>query len=148
MLRPESGDCDRAVDDDGMGTRGRAWGQLDPGWNLTIGRRSQFLLVFHMKRTPKTTMGPAGALGSGATRDLALLGNRGPAQFQGRTLQLHTDDTGILTAADWSTDGADHNRRCRSGHAATGRSPSGNSAIKFTRVFYKILRKGWANDRS
>jgi hypothetical protein len=22
------------------------WGQLDPGWNLTIGRRSQFLLVF------------------------------------------------------------------------------------------------------
>jgi hypothetical protein len=29
-----------------------AWGQLDPGWNLTIGRRSQFLLVLgHMKRT-------------------------------------------------------------------------------------------------
>jgi hypothetical protein len=31
-----------------------AWGQLDPGWNLTIGRRSQFLLVLgHMKRTQK-----------------------------------------------------------------------------------------------
>ena len=24
--------------------RAAAWGQLDPGWNLTIGRRSQFLL--------------------------------------------------------------------------------------------------------
>ena len=29
-------------------------GQLDPGWKLTIGRRSQFLLVLkHMKRTQK-----------------------------------------------------------------------------------------------
>ena len=43
-----------------------------------------------------------------------------PAQFRGRTLQLHADDSGILTAADWSTDGTDHNRRSRSGHAATG----------------------------
>ena len=34
--------------------RAAAWGQLDPGWNLTIGRRSQFLLVLgHMKRTQK-----------------------------------------------------------------------------------------------
>ena len=46
-----------------------------------------------------------------------------PAQFRGRTLQLHADDSGILTAADWSTDGTDHNRRSRSGHAATGGSP-------------------------
>src|SRR4249920_3244082 len=30
------------------------WGQLDPGWNLTIGRRSQYLLVLgHMKRTQR-----------------------------------------------------------------------------------------------
>jgi len=29
--------------------QGGCWGQLDPGWNLTIGRRSQFLLVLgHM----------------------------------------------------------------------------------------------------
>ena len=36
--------------------RAAAWGQLDPGWNLTIGRRSQFLLVLgHMKR-PRTTL--------------------------------------------------------------------------------------------
>ena len=35
--------------------RAAAWGQLDPGWNLTIGRRSQFLLVLgHMKRTGNT----------------------------------------------------------------------------------------------
>jgi hypothetical protein len=34
--------------------QGGCWGQLDPGWNLTIGRRSQFLLVLgHMKRTQK-----------------------------------------------------------------------------------------------
>ena len=32
--------------------RAAAWGQLDPGWNLTIGRRSQFLIVLgNMKRT-------------------------------------------------------------------------------------------------
>jgi hypothetical protein len=32
--------------------QGGCCGQLDPGWNLTIGRRSQFLLVLgHMKRT-------------------------------------------------------------------------------------------------
>ena len=32
--------------------QGGCWGQLDPGWNLTIGRRRQFLLVLgHMKRT-------------------------------------------------------------------------------------------------
>jgi hypothetical protein len=31
---------------------GGCWGQLDPGWNLTIGKRSQFPLVLgHMKRT-------------------------------------------------------------------------------------------------
>jgi hypothetical protein len=30
------------------------WGKLDPEWNLTIGRRIQFLLVLeHMKRTQK-----------------------------------------------------------------------------------------------
>jgi hypothetical protein len=29
--------------------QGGCWGQLDPGWNLTSGRRSQFLLVLgHM----------------------------------------------------------------------------------------------------
>jgi hypothetical protein len=34
--------------------QGGCWGQLDPGWNLTIGRRSQFLLVLgHMKRTQR-----------------------------------------------------------------------------------------------
>jgi hypothetical protein len=34
--------------------QGGCWGQLDPGWNLTIGRRSPFLLVLgHMKRTQK-----------------------------------------------------------------------------------------------
>jgi hypothetical protein len=45
----------------GGGLRPPAWlrlrtagGKLDPGWNLTIGRRIQFLLVLgHMKRTPK-----------------------------------------------------------------------------------------------
>jgi two-component sensor histidine kinase len=36
--------------------QGGCWGQLDPGWNRTIGRRSQFLLVLgYMKRT-KTTL--------------------------------------------------------------------------------------------
>jgi hypothetical protein len=34
--------------------QGGCWGQLDPGWNLTIGRRGQFLLVLgHMKRTQR-----------------------------------------------------------------------------------------------
>jgi hypothetical protein len=45
----------------GGGLRPPAWlrlrtagGKLDPGWNLTIGRRIQFLLVLgHMKRTQK-----------------------------------------------------------------------------------------------
>ena len=64
-----------------------------------------------------------------------------PLNFSRRTLQLHTDDCRHLTAADWSTDGADHNRRCRSGHAATGRSPSENSAIKLDSLFYKILQE-------
>ena len=32
--------------------QGGCWGLLDPGWNLTIGRRSQFVLG-HMKRTQR-----------------------------------------------------------------------------------------------
>ena len=37
--------------------QGGCWGQLDPGWNLTIGRRSQFLLVFGAHEAhPKTTL--------------------------------------------------------------------------------------------
>jgi hypothetical protein len=36
--------------------RAAAWGQLDPGWNLTIGRRSQFLLVLEHEAHPKTTL--------------------------------------------------------------------------------------------
>ena len=67
---------------------------------------------------------PAPRMGEiGATRDLALLGKGCAAQFQGRTLQLHADDFGILAAADWSTNGTDHNRRSRSGHAAACGSP-------------------------
>jgi hypothetical protein len=61
-----------------------------------------------------------GGVSPGATRDLALLGKGCAAQFQGRTLQLHAYDSGILAAADWSSNGADYNRRSRSGHAATG----------------------------
>jgi len=38
--------------------QGGCWGQLDPGWNLTIGRRGQFLLVLgHMKRTQRLLCG-------------------------------------------------------------------------------------------
>ena len=33
--------------------RAAVWGQLDPGWNLTIGRRSQFLLVLGHMKAPK-----------------------------------------------------------------------------------------------
>src|SRR4029077_10823170 len=36
--------------------QGGCWGQLDPGWNLTIGRRSQFLLVLGHEAHPKTTL--------------------------------------------------------------------------------------------
>ena len=36
--------------------QGGCWGQLDPGWNLTIGRRSQFLLVLEHEAHPKTTL--------------------------------------------------------------------------------------------
>jgi hypothetical protein len=37
--------------------RAAAWGQLDPGRNLTIGRRSQFLLVLGAHEAhPKTTL--------------------------------------------------------------------------------------------
>ena len=35
--------------------QGGCWGQLDPGWNLTIGRRSQFLIVLGHEAHPKTT---------------------------------------------------------------------------------------------
>src|SRR5271169_4239085 len=31
--------------------QGGCWGQLDPGWNLTIGRRSQFLLVLGQRHS-------------------------------------------------------------------------------------------------
>src|SRR4029077_20123459 len=45
------------------------WGQLDPGWNLTIGRRSQFLL-----RTVGERDGAAGAGGDWNSADvLAVL---------------------------------------------------------------------------
>src|SRR6476646_5121304 len=36
--------------------QGGCWGQLDPGWNLTIGRRTQFLLVLGHIAHPKTTL--------------------------------------------------------------------------------------------
>ena len=36
--------------------QGGCWGQLDPGWNLTIGRRTQFLLVLGHIAHPKTTV--------------------------------------------------------------------------------------------
>ena len=65
-----------------------------------------------------------GRVCSGPTRDLALLGKRCPAQFSGRTLQIHVDDSSVFTTADtWFTDRAYHNSRSRSGHAAIGRSP-------------------------
>ena len=35
--------------------QGGCWGELDPGWNLTIGRRSQFLIVLGHEAHPKTT---------------------------------------------------------------------------------------------
>src|ERR1700720_995736 len=47
----------------GSGLRPRVWlaserllGQLDPGWNFTIGRRSQFLHVLGHEAHPKTTL--------------------------------------------------------------------------------------------
>ena len=47
----------------GSGLRPRVWlrlraaaGAIDPGWNLTIGRRSQFLLVLGHEAHPKTTL--------------------------------------------------------------------------------------------
>jgi hypothetical protein len=36
--------------------QGGCWGQLAPGWNLAIGRRSQFLLVLGHEAHPKTTL--------------------------------------------------------------------------------------------
>ena len=49
--------------------RAGRWGQLDPGWNLTIGRRSQFLL-----RTVGERDGAAGAGGDWNSADvLAVL---------------------------------------------------------------------------